>query len=105
MLTRCPFSPELRGKRGFAFAACKALVRFTSWIVNADRANSSLDRGDSSQALRRHRARHFMDRRKSREDNLMLRQVKSAMERGHKWCGLTGKQGERIVFEMEVQQI
>ena len=60
MLTRCPFSPELRGKRGFAFAACKALVRFTSWIVNADRANSSLDRGDSSQALRRHRARHFM---------------------------------------------
>ena len=35
----------------------------------------------------------------------MLRQVKSAMERGHKWCGLTGKQGERIVIEMEVQQI
>ena len=35
----------------------------------------------------------------------MLRQVKSAMERGHKWCGLTGKQGERIVIEMKVQQI
>jgi hypothetical protein len=35
----------------------------------------------------------------------MLRQVKSAMERGHKWCGLTGKQGERMVIEMEVQQI
>jgi hypothetical protein len=35
----------------------------------------------------------------------MLRQVKSAMERGDKWCGLTGKQGERIVIEMEVQQI
>jgi hypothetical protein len=27
------------------------------------------------------------------------------MERGDKWCGLTGKQGERIVIEMEVQQI
>src|SRR5262249_54211530 len=49
--------------------------------------------------------RDHRDRRKSREDNLMLRQVKSAMERGHKWCGLTGKQGERIVIEMEVQQI
>ena len=35
----------------------------------------------------------------------MLRQVKSAMEPGHKWCGLTGKQGERIVIEMKVQQI
>src|SRR6266704_5231147 len=27
------------------------------------------------------------------------------MERGHKWCGLTREQGERIVIEMEVQQI
>ena len=26
-------------------------------------------------------------------------------ERGDKWCGLTGKQGERIVIEMEVQQV
>src|SRR6266508_1647079 len=34
-------------------------------IVNADRANSSLDRGDSSQALRRHRARHFMANRRT----------------------------------------
>jgi hypothetical protein len=37
--------------------------------------------------------------------DLMLRQVKPAMERGDEWCRLTGKQGERIVVEMEVQQI
>jgi hypothetical protein len=32
--------------------------------------------------------RDHRDRRKCREDRLMLRQVKSAMERGDKWCGL-----------------
>src|SRR6266702_8282013 len=51
------------------------------------------------------RNRDHWDRRKGREDSLMLWQVKSAMERGHKWYGMTGKQGERIVIEMEVQQI
>src|SRR6266516_3205504 len=49
--------------------------------------------------------RDHRDRGKCRKDHLMLRQVKSAMQRGDKWCGLTGKQGERIVIEMEVQQV
>src|SRR4029453_9799028 len=49
--------------------------------------------------------RDHRDRGKCREDHLMLRQVKPAMERSDKGYGLTGKQGERIVIEMEVQQI
>jgi hypothetical protein len=40
----------------FAVAAGKDSIG----IVHADRANSSLDGGDSSQALWRHRARHFI---------------------------------------------
>src|SRR5262249_46251563 len=51
------------------------------------------------------RNRDHWDRRKSREDQLVLRQVESAMERGDEWCRLTGKQGKRIVIEMKVQQI
>src|SRR5438876_289199 len=51
------------------------------------------------------RNRDHWDRGKGREDHLVLRQVESAMERGDEWCRLTGKQGERIVIEMKVQQI
>src|SRR5262249_30875102 len=51
------------------------------------------------------RNRDHWDRRKSREDHLVLPQVESAMERGDEWCRLTGKQGKRIVIEMKVQQI
>ena len=45
------------------------------------------------------------NRGKYRENHLMLWQVKPAMERADEWSRLTGKQGERIVVEMEVQQI
>src|SRR5258707_15862501 len=42
---------------------------------------------------------------KGREDHLALRQVEPAMERGDEWYRLTGKQRERIIIEMKVQQI
>ena len=51
------------------------------------------------------RNRDHRDRGKGREDHLALRQVEPAMERGDEWYRLTGKQRERIIIEMKVQQI
>src|SRR5262249_4663793 len=44
------------------------------------------------------RNRDHRDRGKGREDDLVLRQVESPVERSDEWCGLAGKQGKWIVI-------
>src|SRR5262249_27272670 len=51
------------------------------------------------------RNRDHRDRGKGSEDHLVLRQVKSPVERSDEWCGLARKQGKWIVIEVKVQQI
>src|SRR5262249_60642210 len=50
------------------------------------------------------RNRDHRDRRKGREDHLVLRQVKSPVERSDEWCGLAGTQGKWIVIEGKGQK-